>query len=107
MGPNKMDLLFSYIVENKKLHDLNISHNSLIEGMSGNNMQQVKDTSARVSQYLFKFMKTNRKLIHLDLTCTNLSEDAMLTLLPAVKVALNLQGIHLSGNPGVTENLKE
>lgn len=49
MGPIKLDLLFSYIKDNKKLQFLNISHNSLIEGVSGNNMQQVLETEARVS----------------------------------------------------------
>ena len=39
MGPSKMDLLFSYLKENKKLQFLNISHNSMIEGNSGYNLQ--------------------------------------------------------------------
>ena len=107
MGPSKLDLLFSYIKENKKLQFLNLSHNSLIEGMSGNNMQQVIDTQAKVSAYLSRFFQVNRKLVHIDLTSTNLSEEAILDILTAVKRSKNLQGIHLSGNPGVTENLKE
>ena len=49
----------------------------------------------------------NKKLIHLDLTSTNLSEEALLAILPEMKKSKNLQGIHLSGNPGVTDNLKD
>lgn len=53
------------------------------------------------------FLKVNKKLIHIDLTSTNLSEQAIINILPAIKTAKNLQGIHLSGNPGVTEGVKE
>mmetsp|Transcript_37489 Transcript_37489/g.49294 ORF Transcript_37489/g.49294 Transcript_37489/m.49294 type:complete len:98 (+) Transcript_37489:732-1025(+) len=45
--------------------------------------------------------------MHLDLTATNLSEVAILHILPAIRKARSLQGIHLSGNPGVTDNVKE
>ena len=102
-----MDLLFSYLKENKKLQFLNISHNSMIEGNSGYNLQQVLETQAKVSAYLTHFLKVNRRLVHIDLTSTNLSEDAILSVLTAVKQSKNLQGIHLSGNPGVTDNIKE
>ena len=44
--------------------------------------------------------------MHLNLTCTNLSEKVLLKLLSKIQKAESLQGIHLSGNPGVTENLK-
>ena len=107
MGPIKMELLFSYIKDNKRLQFLNFSHNSLIEGMSGNNMNQVLETEARVSNYLLHFMNNNKKLIHIDMTATNLSESVILKILLGIKKSKNLQGIHLSGNPGVTDNLKE
>ena len=60
------------------------------------------ETEAKVAEHMFTFLKSNRRLIHLDLTATNLSETAMLQILPAIKRAKSLQGIHLSGNPGVT-----
>ena len=104
--PHKMDIIFSYIRENKKIMQLNISHNSLIEGNSGNNFKQVMETETKVTDHLFTFLKTNKKLIHLDLTATNLSENAMLQILPAIRKAKSMQGIHLSGNPGITEHLK-
>ena len=73
MLPQKMDLLFSNIRDNKKLLFLNISHNNCIEGNSGNNLKQVLETEAKVGEHIFTFLKSNRRLIHLDLTATNLS----------------------------------
>ena len=65
------------------------------------------ETQAKVCAYLTHFLKVNRRLVHIDLTSTNLSEDAILSVLTAVKKSKNMQGIHLSGNPGVTDNIKE
>ena len=64
------------------------------------------ETETKVTDHLFTFLKTNKKLIHLDLTATNLSENAMLQILPAIRKAKSMQGIHLSGNPGITEHFK-
>ena len=106
MLPPKMDVLFSYLRDNKKLVHLNISHNNLIEGMIGNNLAAVLDTEAKVGEYLDHFLRVNRKLVHIDLTATNLSETAMLQILPAIRKSKSIQAVHLSGNPGVTEHFK-
>lgn len=90
MGPAKMELLFSYIKDNKRLEFMNFSHNLCIEGMTGNNSSSVLETEARVSSYLFHFLRTARKLIHVDMTSTNLSESVILSILPAIKRAKNL-----------------
>ena len=101
-----MELLMNYLKENKKLISLNICHNNLIEGFSGNNQKQVAESEQNVCDYLYTFLRTDRKLIHLDLTSTNLSENAIIHILPAIRRAKSLQGIHLSGNPGVTDAVK-
>lgn len=88
--PQKMDLFLRGIHGNKKLQKLNIAHNNLIEGFSGNNLKMVAETELKVCDHLFTMLRTNRKLIHLDLTATNLSEKAILHILPAVKKAKNL-----------------
>lgn len=64
------------------------------------------ETEARVKQQFFNLLRSNKKLIHLDLSATNLTEDAILHILPAIKRATSLQGVHLSGNPGVTEAVR-
>ena len=107
MQPQKMDILLSYLRDNKKLRELNIAHNNLIEGNSGNNLKHVLETEAKVIDHLVGFLTVNRKLVHLNLTVTNLSENALLKILPAIKKTKGLQGIHLSGNPGVTPKLKQ
>ena len=95
-----------YMSSNKRLTQLNISYNNMIEGFSGNNMPKVLETEKRVREQLFYFLRFSKKLIHLNLTATNLSENAILHILPAIKKASSLQSIHLSGNPGVTETVK-
>lgn len=106
MVPRFMEILMDYMKENKRLVQLNISYNNMIEGFSGNNMARVLETEARVMQQLVTFLRSNKKLIHLDLSATNLGEGAILHILPAIKKARSLQGIHLSGNPGVTDFIK-
>ena len=106
MVPNQMDMLMQVIRHNKKLVQLNISFNNMIEAFSGNNLKRVIETESRVKEQLHSFLRGNKKLIHLDLTATNLSEEAILYILPAIKRTKSLQGIHLSGNPGVTDDVK-
>ena len=78
----------------------------MIECFSNNNQEKALQTEAKVKQGLYNFIRGNKKLIHLDLTSTNLSENAILHILPAIKRSKSLQGVHLSGNPGVTENVR-
>ena len=70
-------------------------------------MKSVLDSEAKVMDQLWAFLKFDKKLIHLDLTATNLSENAILHILPAIRSAKLIQGVHLSGNPGVTDSLKD
>ena len=65
-----------------------------------------KETVDLVKGNIFTLLRENKKLIHLDLTATNLSEAAIIHILPAIRKSKSLQGIHLSGNPGVTETVK-
>ena len=102
-----MEMLLSVLKKNKRLIHLNLSYNNMIDGFSGNNMQTVLETETRVKEQLYSFLRINKKLVHLDLTATNLSETAILHILPAIKRTKALQGIHLSGNPGVTEKVKQ
>lgn len=78
MLPSEMELLFSYIKDSHKLIHLNISHNSFVEGNNGKNTDQVLATEAKVVEYLTYFLRVDRKLMHLDLTSTNLSENVLL-----------------------------
>lgn len=66
-----------------------------------------KETVDLVKDNIFTLLRENKKLIHLDLTATNLSEAAIRHILPAIRKSKSLQGIHLSGNPGVTDEVKD
>ena len=100
MIPSQMASLMECVKQNKRLCALNISYNNMIAHDSG------KDIIDIVKDNLFTLLRENKKLIHLDLTATNLSEAAIRHILPAIRKSKSLQGIHLSGNPGVTEDIK-
>ena len=85
-----MEMLLTVLKKNKRLVHLNLSYNNMIDGFSGNNMAKVLSTEAKVQAQLFGFLRGNKKLIHLDLTATNLSENAILHILPAIKRSKSL-----------------
>jgi len=107
MMPNLVDVLLEKLVSSKRLVSLNLAQNSLIEGNTGANQKRKLESEARAKNWLTIFIGGSKKLIHLDLTKTSLSEEAILFILPTIKSSKNLQGVHLSGNPGVTDAVRE
>jgi hypothetical protein len=53
------------------------------------------------------FLMSNTKLMHFDLTQCGLTSDMLLEITKAVKYTQSLVGIHLSGNPGLTPDVRE
>ena len=60
-----------------------------------------------LANHLRQFIWINRKLIHVDLSYTNLSEGIIYKLIPAIRKGKTLMSIHLSGNPGATDMVKQ
>lgn len=58
-------------------------------------------------QHLNNFMKYNKNLLHFDLSSTGLSEAMLWYIGTALRRAKSLVSLHLSGNPGVTKNVKD
>ena len=52
---------------------------------------------------LMKFIKRNRRLIHLDLTCTGLTAKMIELFGRTLRRSKSLRAIHLSGNPGLAD----
>ena len=52
------------------------------------------------------FMKHNTKLLHLNLSQTNLSKRMLEMVGPILRRARSMLVLHLSGNPGVSDDLK-
>jgi hypothetical protein len=67
---------------------------------------ELYDNNIKVSLFLAKFIKRNKSLMHLDLTSTQMTEIMLWTVGKALSRAPSLQGIHLSGNPGITAELR-
>ncbi len=75
---------------------------------------QKKEPPAKLDDYtqcllenLSRFIKYNKHLIHLDLSYTRLDEMMITALGTALRRAKSLIAIHLSGNPGSTQNTAE
>lgn len=107
MVPRQVETLMEYIHENKRLVHVNLSRNNMMERFGQNNLERALETEKKVKEQLYSFFRGNKKLIHIDLTSTNLSEVAILHIIPAIKRSKSLQGVHLSGNPGVTVAVKK
>ena len=56
-----------------------------------------------VCNLLVKLVSKNEELIHLDLSSTGLTGEILISLIKPIKQSLSLIGIHLSGNPGITD----
>jgi len=54
-----------------------------------------------------EFIKRNKKLIHLNMDATQLSEYMLFNLCKCLTRAQSLVAFHASGNPGITLELKE
>ena len=107
MTARSMQYFLNMVRKNKKLQFLSIAKNNLIEKVKGHNMEQAKQSETIAITTVNNLLKEGRKLIHLNLSQTNLSEHAILSMLPWIRKARSLMGIHLSGNPGITRNVKE
>jgi len=53
-----------------------------------------------------KMIKYNKNIIHLDLSSTGLTELMLRTIGCALRRSKSLLALHLSGNPGVNQSLK-
>lgn len=73
------------------------------------NEKEVKftDFTTTVIQNLQQLIKRNKKLQHLDLTGTGLTEFMMLKIGDAIARAKSLLSIHLCSNPGSTPRVKD
>ena len=56
---------------------------------------------------LCRFIKYNPNLLHFDLAHTGLNEQMIWHFGNALKRAKSMVALHLSGNPGITDKLKD
>lgn len=59
-----------------------------------------------VARSLGEFIRYNRQLEHLDLSNTCLNEQVFISLVPYIKRAKSILGLHLNHNPGVNAETK-
>jgi len=68
---------------------------------------EISDEEKETIVNLCKFIKYNPKLLHMDLTKTGLSDKMLLYFGPALRRAKSLISLHVSGNPGIGDEITE
>ena len=71
-----------------------------------NEETEMKESDEDLIENLVKFLKNNNKLIHLDLGNIGLTKNMLKQFGPALRRAKSLVALHLSGNPGIDNELK-
>ena len=114
LHPDSFPYFLEQIQANKKLQFLNISYNNIVETslssfspISKKHVYALTDNQLEVADKLFRFLRHGKRLIHVDLTGTNLSEPMFLQMIPGIKKSGTLMSVHFSGNPGVTKHVKQ
>ena len=64
------------------------------------------DHNEKMTGYLTQFIKRNTAVLHVNLDQTQLTEGMLWTIGKALKRSPSLVSMHLSGNPGITTELK-
>ena len=65
------------------------------------------DIQTHIMVNLSNFIKYNKNLLHLDLSNTGMTEDMLWNIGTAMRRSRSMVALHLSGNPGVTQALKD
>lgn len=64
--------------------------------------EYVSSMAMVITEAIYKFVRRNIKLQHLDLTRCNLSQVMIARIGLGVKCSKSMMGVHFSDNPGVT-----
>ena len=101
--------------ENQRLECLALGYNRLLEEQAKIlTSQQLEDglqdielsaPNVEIVSCLNDFIKRNINLVYLDLQATGLIQSALKSICSTLRHSLNLQSLHLSGNPGVSPSL--
>ena len=88
---------------------MNLGYNNIVESSltsTSPDASNITENQLKVADQLLRFIRYGKRLVHLDLTCTNISEAMFLHMLPGIKKSRSLMAVHFSGNPGVTKHVK-
>ena len=105
LPPDWFPYFLGQIQTNKKLRILSLAHNNLVE--SSLSAAVLTEGQRTVADLLFRLVRHGKRLIHLDLTSTNLAEQILEQMLPGIKRSRTLMSVHFSGNPGVTKRVQQ
>ena len=67
--------------------------------------EELTEAATTSIEFLVKFIKRNRALIHADFSNTGLNEKQLWYFGRAMRRSKSLRSLHLSGNPGITDRL--
>ena len=96
-----MKPLLAILQKNRRLTDLNLSWNNIMEAGKEESATYEKHVS-EVNLMLGKIIKHSKTILHMNLTGTGLSEGVIFEMGNSLRRARSLLCLHLSGNPGLT-----
>jgi len=65
--------------------------------------EKLDERNDEIAVNICRFIKYNQNLMHLNLSHTFLDKDTIHKVSEAMNKARSLQSLHLSGNPGITD----
>ena len=95
--PEHFQELLPILYKNKRLQNINLSWNNIIDG------NPTEKTVDYVLLYIGKIIKQNKNMQHMDLSGTGLNSKIIYELGKCLRRARAVCCIHLSGNPGMSE----
>ena len=80
-----------------------------VPNFNGNYLESGKMTpvESKIVENLCQFIKKNTVLLHLDLSNMGIHSEMIKEFGPALRKSKSILSLHLSGNPGVTKDVKK
>eukprot|EP00347_Sterkiella_histriomuscorum_P002614 403367462 len=102
LRPQNLKEFWIALGKNRTLEYLNLSWNNLLSSSSTQNLEYVDLFKSNMT----RFIKYNQNLLHLDLSFTRLDSQTIQEIGTSLRKAKSLLVLHLSGNPGITQELQ-
>lgn len=95
LRPSNISQLLEALAENRIIQHLNLSWNTLLVSDADHSLKKIT-----------RLIKYNKSLLHLNLSHTGLTEHQVREIGTSLRRGRSILVLHLSGNPGVTEDIK-
>jgi hypothetical protein len=70
-------------------------------------LNPMRSHNQKIVANMSEFIKRNKKLLHLNMDSTSLTESMLFNICKCLTRAQSCVAFHVSGNPGITQGLKD